>query len=329
MWRASGWAQVHPAQTEKGPRLLTIFSNQLPTIKALQCFLAVARELSFRRASEVLGMSQPPLSRQIQALESALGVKLMHRDTHSVSLTEAGAALERDAEAILSALTSSVRAMARFSEATNQAGRQVRIGLTSAIDFSLLPELNAVLAVDNVLSAKSQERAFSRHLVERVRTGRLDLAIVGDITKPGEELLVRPVGHDPMLAVLPSTHPAAKLRRITLQDLGASPLFWFPRGDNPALYDKCERVFEMEDYRASRLAEPSDFNALLAMVAAGEGLGVCPASMRAATRAGVVYRRFVPELERHLTIDIQLVSRAREDRKEVLAKIEQILEAAA
>jgi LysR family transcriptional regulator, benzoate and cis,cis-muconate-responsive activator of ben and cat genes len=309
--------------------VLTIFSNQLPTIKALQCFLAVARELSFRRASEVLGMSQPPLSRQIQALESALGVKLMHRDTHSVALTEAGAALERDAEAILSALTSSVRAMAQFSEATNPAGRQVRLGITSAIDFSSLPKLNAVLAVDSALSAKSQERAFSRHLVERVRTGKLDLAIVGDIIKPGEELVVRHVGHDPMLAMLPGNHPAAQLRRITLRDLGQSPLFWFPRSDNPILYDKCERVFESEGYRAPRLPEPNDFNALLAMVAAGEGLGVCPASMRAATRAGVVYRRFVPELERRLTVDIQLVSRAHEERKEVLSKIDQILAAVA
>jgi LysR family transcriptional regulator, benzoate and cis,cis-muconate-responsive activator of ben and cat genes len=165
--------------------------------------------------------------------------------------------------------------------------------------------------------------------VERVRTGRLDLAIVGDISKPGEELVARHVGHDPMLAILPATHPAAQLRRITLRDLGASPLFWFPRSDNPTLYDKCERVFESEGYRAPRLTEPQDFNALLAMVAASEGLGVCPASMRAATRAGVVYRRFVPELERRLTVDIQLVSRTGEERKEVLSKIAEILAAAA
>jgi LysR family transcriptional regulator, benzoate and cis,cis-muconate-responsive activator of ben and cat genes len=304
---------------------MPIFSSQLPSIKALQCFVAVARELNFRRASELLHMSQPPLSRQIQGLEQLLKVKLINRNTHSVSLTPAGEAFEKEAHAILVALDAAVHSVGRFSDDEHPSAKQVRLGLTSAIDFTLMPKLRTVLG----LGHQHQERAYSRLLVERVRSGKLDLAIVGDIANPGDGLTVHRVGYDPMVVVLPQTHPAAQKNQVSLRDLGETPLFWFSRSDNPSLYDKCERVFTAFGYSAPRRLEPQDFTTLLALVAAGEGVGFCPASMQAASRIGAVYRPFEPELERRLTIDVQLISRTHESRKEVLDSVESILEAAA
>lgn len=78
--------------------------SHLPTIRQLQCFLAVAQELNFRRAAERLSMTQPPLTRQIQRLEDLLGQTLFDRNTHDVTLTRAGQALVAKAEAILCAL---------------------------------------------------------------------------------------------------------------------------------------------------------------------------------------------------------------------------------
>jgi LysR family transcriptional regulator, benzoate and cis,cis-muconate-responsive activator of ben and cat genes len=308
---------------------MAMFLNQLPSIKALQCFIAVARELNFRRASELLSMSQPPLSRQIQGLEELLRVKLIERTTHSVSLTPAGEALERDAHAILVALDAAVQGMNRFSDVAHADARKVRIGVTSAIDFTLLPELNAALGRDGELSLQRQDRVYSRHLVERVRNHRLDLAIVGDIVSPGEQLTVHRVGTEPMIAVLPEAHPAAGLHQVSFRDLGETLLFWFSRSDNPALYDKCERVFAAWGYSAPRRLEPHDFATLLTRIATGEGIAFCPASMRAASRIGAVYRPFEPEIARLLTIDVQLVVRADENRRYVLDKIDEILSAVA
>ncbi|HEX3758003.1 MAG TPA: LysR family transcriptional regulator [Kofleriaceae bacterium] len=308
---------------------MAMFSNDLPSIKALQCFVAVARELSFRRASELLNMSQPPLSRQIQGLEDLLRVKLIERTTHSVNLTPAGEAFERDARAILVALDAAVQGVSRFTRLERGDARQVRLGITSAIDFTLLPKLNIVLSRNNDLDLHRRDRMYSKQLIERVRDRRLDLAIIGGVVDSGEQLRVHRVGTEPMITVLPEAHPAASLQYVSFRDLGQMPLFWFPRSDHPSLYDKCERVFAEFQYSARRRPEPLDFTELLALIATGEGVAFCPASMRAASRIGAVYRPFVPEIERLLTIDVQLVVRADEERKEVLDKVEAILAATA
>ena len=74
-----------------------------PSIRQLQCFRAVAEERNFRRAAERLHMSQPPLSRQIQALEAQLGLALFERSSHHVDLTPAGTRLLRHGQSVLDA----------------------------------------------------------------------------------------------------------------------------------------------------------------------------------------------------------------------------------
>ncbi|MCW7542000.1 LysR family transcriptional regulator [Aquabacterium sp. A7-Y] len=290
----------------------------------MQCFVAVAEELNFRRASELLNMSQPPLSRQIQSLEDLLRVQLIRRNTHQVSLTPAGEAFCKDIHSVLVALDAAVASLRKYAEEEQERTGDVRIGLTSVIDFSLIPHLDALIGHPEFAGGQRLERAFSKHLVERVARGQLDVAIVGDIAAPSEELSVESVGRDPMMVALPAGHPAAGKTRLRLADLGDTPLFWFSRADNPVFYDKCERAFRTYGYAAPRRLEPNDFTKLLAAVAAGEGLAFCPASMRAASRIGVVYRPFEEAVERLLTIEVQMVWRAGETRREVLNKIEAI-----
>src|ERR1700761_4593772 len=75
-----------------------------PTIHELECFVAAAEELNFTRAALRLHMSQPPLSRQIQSLESKLEAPLFTRSTRAVALTSAGRLFHEDARSLLTRL---------------------------------------------------------------------------------------------------------------------------------------------------------------------------------------------------------------------------------
>ena len=77
-------------------------------IRQLECFVAVADELHFRKASERLGLSQSALSERISALEHELGARLLFRTTRQVSLTQAGSEFVQDAKKILTDIEKSM-----------------------------------------------------------------------------------------------------------------------------------------------------------------------------------------------------------------------------
>jgi DNA-binding transcriptional LysR family regulator len=94
-------------------------------VKPLRYFLTLAETCHFTRAAAQLNLSQPPLSRQLAALEAALGVTLVDRSPRSVTLTAAGERFYADAKAILAALD--LAAKNAQAAALGDAGKLARI----------------------------------------------------------------------------------------------------------------------------------------------------------------------------------------------------------
>ena len=256
-------------------------------IRHLRYFIAVAEELNFRRAAERLHLSQPPLSRQIQALEDDLGGPLFARDRSRVSLTPSGRAFLPEARKILALLDKAVVA-ARSRVAAEAA--DLAIGYTLALDRSAFPEITQILAEhfpDCPLTMCSKR---SLVLIDEVRRGILDAAFIG-LPAETRGLTVSELARDPFVVALPAGSPGARKRIVTLAELNEQPVFWFRRAANPSFYDYCERYFERVGFAPRRLAEPEDHHVLLGMIAEGRGIGLIPASLQRIKRDGVVFRK--------------------------------------
>jgi LysR family transcriptional regulator, glycine cleavage system transcriptional activator len=105
--------------------------RRLPSLDFLKGFEAAGRLLSFTRAAEELFVTQSALSRQVQALEEALGVKLFERRHRALVLTSQGAAFHRD---VVSALT----ALAAAADAAHDTVRTPGVTLSTTVSFASL-----------------------------------------------------------------------------------------------------------------------------------------------------------------------------------------------
>jgi len=293
-----------------------LISSHLPTIRQLQCFLAVAHELNFRRAAERLNMTQPPLTRQIQSLENLLGQSLFSRTTHAVTLTESGRALVAKAEAILTALSA-------LKQAAQPTAAQLRIGLTRTLNFELIAPLNKQLASFLARDEMEMPSLTSAQLLQSLAKNNLDLILTGEKGPEAEEVVRYAwVYREPLLVAIPSTHPASLGGRgrqnVSLDMLADLPLFWFARSANPQFYDKCERYFATLSVTLKRLREPDDSLLMLSHIARGKGFALMPQSRCTFNQAGLCYRPLTEGAAQQLAIDVYAAIRADEKNAAVL-----------
>lgn len=263
----------------------------------LQYFVAVAEELSFRRAAERLSITQPPLTRQIQALEETVGARLFERDRTGVALTASGTHLLKEARKLLG------DADAMLTRVRQRAGErlELRLGITTVLDPALFTWLEAALKGRDPALQLRQKRQYSRQSVADLRRGALDAALIG-LPSEVADLKVQRLFVDPLVAALPRGHALARKKRISLLDLSADTLFWPQRRANPAWFDHYEKLFKAWRFDPPRATEPADHHVLLSLIAAGEGVALIPASLKSMAREGVVYC----ELKEHADLRVEV-----------------------
>lgn len=254
-------------------------------LKQLRCFVTVAATLNFRRAAEQLFMTQPPLSRQIQALEARLGAALFTRDRSSVALTPFGADFLAKARALLAQSD----ALANARPDAGNMGTVLRVGVTPVLNpdsFALIgPRFERAYPGCRV----DFKRQWSIRCIRDVGRGLLDAALIG-LPADTAGLPFQRLSDDPLVVAMQATHRLARKRGVALADLRDDVLYWFERKRNPAYYDRCQAVFDDCGFHPARAAEPQEHHVLLGLIAAQGGIALIPTSLTTIRRDGVVYK---------------------------------------
>jgi DNA-binding transcriptional LysR family regulator len=150
-------------------------------VKELECFVAVADHLNFSNAARQMNLSQPPLTRHIQALEEKLQARLFERNTHAVSLTEAGGLFLEDARAILSHLDRASETVQRVGQGETMRLRLAFIG--ALLDEKLVVLMQRFLAMHPACQMQVSDLFPSAQLAA-IKAGEMDGGFIG--AKPAQ-----------------------------------------------------------------------------------------------------------------------------------------------
>ncbi|MEU3513700.1 LysR substrate-binding domain-containing protein [Streptomyces sp. NPDC006654] len=248
-------------------------------LRQLEYLVAVAEERNFTRAAERVHISQSGVSAQIRQLERELGAELFDRSARSVTLTVAGKAALEHARATLAAAGAVGRAV---DEVTGLVRGGVTVGMVAGCTLTPLFDTLAAFheahpGVEILLREDSSDR-----LADGVRTGALDLALVGAaaVTPAGLDALT--VVSERLVAAVPAGHPLARRRRVVLRDLMDHPLVCMPAGTG--LRTVFDQACAAQGLRPSITLQAGAANAIADLAARGLGVAVLSASMAAGHR---------------------------------------------
>jgi len=203
----------------------------------LGSFLEVAKLQSFSRAAEKLFRTQPAISAQIRLLEQECGEKLFDRSGKKVLMTPAGEILYRYAEKLMALHKEALQAIAEL----NQTPRgKLYIGANEATCLYVLPRTFARFKQLYPLVQISIYRNFSHKILQKVQEGAVDVGIV-TLPLTATNLEVIPVFRDELQVVTPKTHPLAKNRSVTIEEIAHHPLILPKTGHTRVVIDRLLR----------------------------------------------------------------------------------------
>jgi DNA-binding transcriptional LysR family regulator len=261
--------------------------------RQLRHFLAVAETLHFGRAADRLGMTQPPLSQSIMALERALGAPLFIRTKRSVQLTPFG---EQWRPHVLEALAA--------VDALSTTARRLRDGQSGYLTLSFVSTADYNLLPDLVRRYAEAYPDVDIRLVEATSDVQIPALAAGErhagiIIPPHDKALPEPLTYrrlvsEPLVAAAPSAWIADG--RLPVKDgvlapdaLLDAPLILFPRNVAPAFHDLVTGYFSARGRPARIVQEAIQMQTIISLVSAGLGVALVPASLRNLARAGVSY----------------------------------------
>ena len=192
----------------------------------LRVFCTVAETGSFSKASEIIHLTQPAVSLQIQALEELYETKLFDRTSSSVILTPSGEILYKYAKEILTLYS---QAEKDIGEITGLVKGSISIGASTTIGNYLLPLVISDFKIENPKIKIHLLVGNTKRVVDLLNAGNLDIGIVeGEIKK--YKIISEKLISDEMMLIIPSEHPWAKKKDISMLDIIKEPFIFREEG---------------------------------------------------------------------------------------------------
>ncbi|TFB75931.1 LysR family transcriptional regulator [Cryobacterium glaciale] len=253
----------------------------------LECFIAVAEELHFGAAAERLRITQPPLSRQIQLLERELGALLFNRTSRRVEMTAAGASLLPSARRVLDLAAKMAVDVRRV--ASGAAGT-LTVAYTAMAAQSALPLFIRRAAADMPDVSLVLRELVTTDQMDQLVKGTVDLGLLRPlVARPG--IQTREIMSERMVAAIPAPSRLAQpTGPISLLDFEHERLLMYSPTEARYFHDLLLRLFAASGSQPVVIQYASQVPALLALVQAGLGLTLVPASAQRFAPEGVVFR---------------------------------------
>ena len=262
-------------------------------LRHLQVFREVARLGSLSAAAESLAYTQPAVSQQMAALERRARMPLLERTTRGVRLTDAGEALLRHAEAILAEQRLAERELEAIA---GLRGGRVRMASFPSAGAALVPAAVALFSARYPDVALSVLEAEPEEAVPMLRTGELEVAIVGASDRPKafgdlyDGIDLHHLFDEPRYALLPLGHRLARRKRLRLHDLAGEARIELARSATRQARIYLAPGPEPGPDEPSIAFRSDDINIVQGMVAAGAGIAVVPELTLTNLRADIAIR---------------------------------------
>jgi DNA-binding transcriptional LysR family regulator len=192
----------------------------------LKVFCIVAETKSFSRASEIIRLTQPAVSLQIQALEEMYGTKLFNRSGCVITLTKAGEMLYKYAKEINSLYAAAEKEIGEF---TGLVKGVISVGASSTIGNYVLPSVVADFKRKYPKVGVHIHVGNTKNVIEFLNAGNVDVGLVeGEVNK--QKLIVEKLIPDEMVLIMPPFHHWAKRSSISIIELSKEPLIFREEG---------------------------------------------------------------------------------------------------
>lgn len=286
-------------------------------LRHLRYFVAVAEERNFTRAAQRLHIAQPPLSRQIQQLEEALGVQLFERNSRPLKLTDTGRFFYSHAVQLL-AQTAELESMTRR---VGKIERSLSVGFVGSTLYGMLPKIIHRFRQENGAVELSLHEMSTMDQIKALKEGRIDVGF-GRIRLEDPSIRRVVLREERMIVALPLDHPLVETRaELSLADLLNETLIIFPKAPRPSYADQVLAAFHDRSLKPRRLYETRELQIALGLVAAGEGVSIVPSSVYGLKRDDVSYK----DLDDHKLVSPIIMSMRMLDESEDITRMLELI----